>query len=148
MDNTYLDQSAGFLLGIAYRHISNRFMQKLKPYDITSEQWSVLYQVASENGLIQKVIGDRTGKDKPTTTRLLQHLEAKGLIRRQNGEKDKRSVLVVATDKGHSLIQETIGYEMEVINEAKNAMTEEEYNQLIRLLQQINIHFTKLQDGE
>nr|WP_240967758.1 MarR family transcriptional regulator [Paenibacillus aquistagni] len=148
VDHQYLERSAGFLLGIAYRHISNRFMQKLKPYDITPEQWSVLYQVVSEHGLIQKEIGNRTGKDKPTTSRLLQHLEQKGLIQRQSGEKDKRSVLVVPTEKGRAIIKETIPYEMEIIDEVKHVMTDEEYNHLIVLLKQINAHFAMLQDKE
>jgi len=133
-----LERSAGFLMGTTYRKLTNLLHNRLKPYDITPEQWSVLYQIDQVDGLIQKEIGERAGKDKPTTTRILDHLEMKGLIYKQMGTEDRRSLSVYITEKGKNLMQATTRIERQVIEEVKQCMTEEEYDVLISLLLRIN----------
>ena len=67
--SSLLERSVGFMMGVASRKISQLFMQRLKPYDITPEQWIVLFYVHEHEGMIQTEIAQRTCKDKPTTTR-------------------------------------------------------------------------------
>jgi MarR family transcriptional regulator for hemolysin len=143
-----LDQSIGFIMGMTYRKLSALLQGWLKEYGITPEQWSVLYQIDRADGMIQKEIAERSGKDKPTTTRILDHLEGKGLISKQIGENDRRSFVVYITDKGKSLIQETTPIERQVATEIKQCVTEEEYEVLMALLLRINRHVNKLIDRE
>jgi MarR family transcriptional regulator, transcriptional regulator for hemolysin len=143
-----LDQSIGFSMGVTYRKLSNLLQQRLKEYDITPEQWSVLYQVDKADGLIQKEIAERTVKDKPTTTRILDQLEGKSYIYKKTGQQDRRSFLVHITEKGKSLIQETIPLEQKVINDVKQCMSEDEYDRLMELLLRISHHVNQLTDKE
>ncbi|MBP1990023.1 MarR family winged helix-turn-helix transcriptional regulator [Paenibacillus eucommiae] len=143
-----LDSSIGFIMGVTYRKISSLFQHRLKEYDITPEQWSVLYQIARAEGLIQKVIAGRSGKDKPTTTRILDHLEGKGLIYKEAGTNDRRAFLVYITAKGTTLIQETTPIEQQLIKDIKQCVSEEEYNVLVELLLRINNFATELTDRE
>ncbi|MCQ6560460.1 MarR family winged helix-turn-helix transcriptional regulator [Paenibacillus mendelii] len=133
-----LEQSMGFNMGITYRKLSTLLQNRLKEYDITPEQWAVLYQVNRADGLIQKEIAERVAKDKPTTTRILDHLEGKGLVYKKTGEQDRRSFLVHITDKGRALIEQTIPIEQGVINVIKQCVTEEEYNRFLEILVRIN----------
>ncbi|MCM3338316.1 MarR family transcriptional regulator [Paenibacillus sp. MER TA 81-3] len=143
-----LEHSIGFAMGVTYRKLSNLLQQRLKEYDITPEQWSVLYQIGRGNGLIQKEIAERSGKDKPTTTRILDHLERKGLIYKKTGENDRRSFLVNITDKGRLLIQETTPIEQQVAEDIKQCVSQEEYDVLMELLLRISNHVNELTDRE
>ncbi|MDQ6423442.1 MarR family transcriptional regulator [Paenibacillus sp. LHD-117] len=137
----------GFLMGLTYRKLAALFQLRLSEYDITPEQWSALNQIDRAQGLIQKEIAERTGKDKPTTTRILDLLEKKGLIYRKTGKNDRRSLLVYSTEQGRALIRDTAEIENSVTAEVKRCMSGEEYNVLLDLLlrthQQISLAFNK-----
>ncbi|MGO4185411.1 MarR family winged helix-turn-helix transcriptional regulator [Paenibacillus sp. MCAF9] len=139
-----LERSLGALMGITYRKMTNVLQARLKDYEITTEQWSVLFQVDQTEGLIQKEIAELAGKDKPTTTRILDHLEEKGLICRKMAENDRRSFQVHSTEKGASLIMETLPVEMQVNQEIKQCMTVEEHEMIMKLLLRINHHVSQL----
>lgn len=127
----------GFALGLTYRKVSGLFQHRLNPYGITPEQWSMLNQIDRSQGLIQKEIAERTGKDKPTTTRILDHLEKKGFIYKKPGEHDRRSFLVYSTELGRSVIRETTPIEDSVTEDVRSCLTDEEYDTMLELLQRI-----------
>ncbi|WP_240940983.1 MarR family transcriptional regulator [Paenibacillus sp. HB172176] len=135
--NEVMDSSAGFLMGVTYRKMSTMFMQKLKPFKVTSEQWIVLYCISQRNGIIQKDIAERVGKDRPTVTRILDVLADKGLVSKKADEADRRSFLVYATAEGRQLIEQTIELEHLSIEEATAGISPEEYDLLVRLLRRI-----------
>lgn len=131
-------------MGVTYRKLTSLFQQRLKEFGITPEQWSALYQVERGDGLMQKTIAERTGKDRPTTTRILDHLEAKELIYKRTGEHDRRSFFVYATEKGKELIALTVPVEQQMVRELTRCMTEEEYELLLALLSRIDRHIDSL----
>lgn len=145
---TGLDRSVGFMMGITYRRISALLQRRLKAYDITPEQWSVLYQIVMAEGLIQKEIAERVNKDKPATTRILDHLEKGGLIYKQMGPRDRRTFVVYAAEKGKQLIEKTTNVEQQVIQEIKQCVTEGEYDLLLQLLDVMNKHVSHLMERE
>ncbi|RIX53980.1 MarR family transcriptional regulator [Paenibacillus nanensis] len=132
--------SVGFLMGVAYRKLSAVLHHKLRDYDLTPEQWSVLYTVDQSQGLIQKEIAERSHKDKPTTTRILDQLEKKGLIHKQVGENDRRSFLVFTTEKGKEVTQATTPIEDSMTDELRAFMSEPEIDMLRELLLRIHHH--------
>lgn len=132
--------SVGFLMGVAYRKLSTLLQQKLREYELTPEQWSVLYTIDQSQGLIQKEIAERTHKDKPTVTRILDQLENKGLIRKQVGEHDRRSFTVFSTEKGKEITQATIPIEDGMTDELRTFMSDSEIDTLKELLLRIHHH--------
>ncbi|WP_206098471.1 MarR family winged helix-turn-helix transcriptional regulator [Paenibacillus montanisoli] len=142
-------QSAGFAIGLAYRKLSALLQQRLGEYDITTEQWSVLNQVYRTPGMIQKDIADRVGKDKPTTTRILDLLERKGLVLKQAGQQDRRSFLVFCTEQGASAMRETAPIEESVTADVRACMSDEEYALFMNLLMRVHLHASeRLTAGE
>ncbi|SFK78031.1 DNA-binding transcriptional regulator, MarR family [Paenibacillus sp. 1_12] len=141
-----LEHSVGFIMGMTYRKLSTLLQHRLKPYDITPEQWTVLYQIERTNGMIQKDIAMLSGKDKPTTTRILDHLEEKGFVYKKIGENDRRSFLVHITDKGKSVIEMTTPIEYQATEEIKQCISQDEYDVLMELLLRINNHVNELTD--
>ncbi|MDU0332742.1 MarR family transcriptional regulator [Paenibacillus sp. 3LSP] len=138
-DHSQHELAIGYIMGMAYRKITALLQHRLKDYDITTEQWSVLHKIYNSDGMIQKEIADRTGKDKPTITRIIDLLESKGLVRKQAGERDRRSFVVFATERGRELICETLPIERGVNEEVKQLMDAEEYEKLVELLQRIHL---------
>ncbi|PWW08654.1 DNA-binding MarR family transcriptional regulator [Paenibacillus cellulosilyticus] len=137
----------GFALGLTYRKVSGLFQHRLSPYGITPEQWSTLNQIDRAQGLIQKEIAERTGKDKPTTTRILDHLEKKGLIYKKPGERDRRSFLVYSTELGRSIIRETTSIEDSVTEDVRRCLSDQEYDLMLELLQRIQQTVGSLDDS-
>ncbi|MFC4597390.1 MarR family winged helix-turn-helix transcriptional regulator [Cohnella hongkongensis] len=147
-DGYDLNRSVGFRMGLTYRKLTALFHNRLKPFELTPEQWSVLYQIDREEGLIQKDIAERTGRDRPTTTRILDHLEHKGLAHRRADERDRRSYRVYATDRGRELIRDTLRLELQGNEDVRACMTEEEFETLMRLLGNIEHHVKNILDRE
>lgn len=133
-----LDESVGFWLGIAYRKVSNLLLQRIKAFDMTPEQWAVLYRIAERDGQIQKNIAKRAAKDRPTTTRILDSLESKGYIVRRPDERDRRSLLVDITDSGRDVVKQLAPIEHQVISEATEGLSPDEYAVLLRWLRTIS----------
>lgn len=146
--NSPLDESIGFHLGIAYRKLSLILQQRMRDYHITPEQWSVLYRIWEKDGQIQKEIGERSGKDKPTTTRILTALEEKGFIRKVCGENDRRSFFIFITDEGRTVIRHTEPIEHQVLEEITEEFSGEESKLLLKLLRQITVKADEMIERE
>jgi DNA-binding MarR family transcriptional regulator len=143
-----LDHSLGFLLGATYRKLTNFFAGRIKEFGLTPEQWAVLFRVREEDGLIQKEIADRAGKDKPTTTRILDTLEAKGFVTKRASEHDRRSFQVFITKQGKETADAIEPIEYSAIAEISQVMSIEEYELMNQLLRKLNDHTTNLLEHE
>lgn len=111
----------------------------LEPYDMTPQQYNVLriLRGAGEEGLPTLEISDRMIEQAPGITRLLDRLEAKKLVRRQRCPEDRRQVLCWLTPEGRDLI-ERLDEPIDAEDATAMAMlSQEEQNELIRLLDKI-----------
>ncbi|MDR1604966.1 MAG: MarR family transcriptional regulator [Gracilibacteraceae bacterium] len=95
-----LDDSLGFVLGRTNVKLKNALIQSLKEYDITPEQWGVLNRLWENDGITPKRIAESLTKDIPTTVRILDLLEQKELVFREDNPVDGRSFLVRLTKAG------------------------------------------------
>lgn len=79
----------------------------LEPYGITPQQYNVLriLRGAGERGLPTLEIGERMIEQAPGITRLLDRLEAKGLVRRERCPQDRRQVLCWLSPAGSELVE-------------------------------------------
>ncbi len=103
-----LDESIGFLVYRAQLVMRKELMRQFAPHDVTAEQWPLLYRLWEEDGLTQRQLADRTFKDQPTTTRICQRLEEKGLVRRSPCPEDARASRVYLTARAAALVPELI----------------------------------------
>ncbi|CAI6053512.1 MarR family winged helix-turn-helix transcriptional regulator [Cohnella sp. JJ-181] len=140
MSREGLNGSLGFVTGLVYRRMSNLLLHRLRPYDITPEQWSVLYYAAQADGLIQRELGERAGKDKPTTTRIVDHLVRKGWLARRPDQTDRRAIWIDATAEGRRLIARTQPIEAATVEDVSSCLTAEERETLLDLLHRVGKH--------
>jgi DNA-binding MarR family transcriptional regulator len=81
-------------------------VELLRPHELTQPQYNVLriLRGAGGDGLPSGEIGDRMVSREPDITRLLDRMEARGLVSRQRGTTDRRVVTTRITDEGRRLI--------------------------------------------
>ncbi|MGA2435635.1 MAG: MarR family transcriptional regulator [Bryobacteraceae bacterium] len=79
----------------------------LKPHGLTSTQYNLLriLRGAGEVGATCSEIRERTVKEDPDITRLLDRMEKRGLIERSRGTKDRRLVSTTITKQGLAMLK-------------------------------------------
>lgn len=105
--------------------------------DITIEQWSVLYHLWKEDGLSQQELCNRTYRDKPSITRLVDNLEKQKLVKRQASKTDRRINLVCLTESGKNLQDETLEIANQTMDEALIGVKREEIETVRKVLHQV-----------
>lgn len=139
MANFNLDDSFGYLINLAAQRLKYELHQtfQAKGYDITPEQWAVLNRLWEEDGLSQVELAERTFKDKPGTTRILNLLEKKGAIVRRPDESDRRVLRVYLTKMGRDLKEKLIPCAQDVLTKSGKNLTKEELAQFKLILHRI-----------
>jgi DNA-binding MarR family transcriptional regulator len=81
-------------------------VELLRPHELTQPQYNVLriLRGAGDAGLPSGEIGDRMVSREPDMTRLLDRMEARGLVARQRGPADRRVVTARITDEGRRIV--------------------------------------------
>ena len=106
--------------GMASTAVARRLQKNFRNagLEITIEQWSVLYHLWKEDGLSQQELCNRTFRDKPSITRLIDNLEKQQLVKRVASPTDRRINLVQLTQAAKDLQQITIDLANQTMAEA------------------------------
>ncbi len=134
-----LQDSLGYHFNVIFTHIKKSMEAKLKPYNLTHLQFSILINLYKNNVTTQKELLKYTYGDETSITRLVDRLELKGYLQRVQCSTDKRRKNLVLTSEGIALTEEVITCAQEVNSELIKNLTEEEATQLLQLLQKIDI---------
>ena len=87
---------------------------QLKPFGITTEQWSVLRTLSESDEISQKELSERADKDQATLTKILDLLEKNEFIERVQNPSDRRSFLIKITIKGTELVKDVTPFLEEI----------------------------------
>ncbi len=109
---------------------------------MTPEQWSILNRLGEQDGLTQKDLAEKTYKDQPNTTRILDKLEKKGLLKRADNPEDRRAFLIFLTEKGKQARKNIIPISHQLNEDATVGLGEDEYKIVIRLLGKVYENLT------
>jgi DNA-binding MarR family transcriptional regulator len=101
-------ESAGFLLSKAADQIERRFAAALRPYEITPRQYGVLASIAHQGPQSQQQLGERLGIDRTSMVNIIDSLEDTKLVMRVRDKEDRRRYAITLSDKGDSLIRDTL----------------------------------------
>ncbi len=116
-----------------------RFEAMLDPHGITASQYNVLriLRGAGQAGLPTLDVADRLVERAPGITRLLDRLEAKGLVRRERCGEDRRKVLCWATPRALRLLEALDAPVDATEAEVMAPLPDADRRELIRLLDRI-----------
>ena len=125
--------------GMASTAVARRLQKNFRNagLDITIEQWTVLYHLWKEDCLSQQELCNRTYRDKPSITRLIDNLEKQRLLKRASHKNDRRINLVCLTDAGRALQNVTLDLANQTMDEALQDVQKEDIDVVKKVLQKV-----------
>lgn len=106
-------------------------------FDLTVDQWVLLDCLRQENGQSQNQLAERTFKDAPTVTRIIDLLCKKELIERRGDPNDRRRFKIYLTDTGQLKIKKVLPVVIELRKKGIEQLPRKDYDDLIRILDTI-----------
>lgn len=134
-----LEQEAFLSLGRTWSLLEHAFSEALKPHGITTTQYNVLriLRGAGESGLCRAEVMERLITAVPDATRLLDRLEAAGLIRRARDAEDRRFVTTRITEAGGRVLDQLDEPAQALHRRHLGVLDADELTDLIRVLGRI-----------
>jgi DNA-binding MarR family transcriptional regulator len=117
--------------------LQQRLAAALKPFKLSHSQYNVLriLRGAGPKGLACREISERMITRDPDITRLLDRLEARGLLTRARDQKDRRVVMARITSEGQRLLEVLDRPIVEVDRQLLQHLGEQRLRALIELLE-------------
>ncbi|HKU00982.1 MAG TPA: MarR family transcriptional regulator [Paraburkholderia sp.] len=132
--NFRLTQSVGFALTKARNLIAAEMDAALKDLDISSQQMGILLSLQRGTAATPFELSKLLGIDTGLMTRMLDKLEAKGLLARSRSVEDRRVVNLHLTRKGEEVAGEIPAIVPPVLNARLRSFSRAEFEELKRLL--------------
>jgi DNA-binding MarR family transcriptional regulator len=105
VDISPLPDRIGYVLRRAQLAVFKDFIRTCSEFDIRPAQYSVLAVIENNPGLKQIEISTALGIKRTNLVALLDHLESRGLARREPVPTDRRSYALFLTGKGKAFMQ-------------------------------------------
>jgi len=134
------NESVGYLVTFASRKLLRNIETRLKPFNLTANQWAPLLALANERCNTVAGCARETGIDNGAMTRMLDRLEIKGFLSRKRSNNDRRVVNISLTSLGKKTAKDIPPIIGEVLNQQLRGFSEEEFNLIKNLLQRFLIN--------
>ena len=127
-------------------HLIIEFYEKLSSWehsivrgnDLTLSQMHIIEILGIHKTLRMKELAEKMGVTTGSLTVVVDKLVKKELVQRSQHESDRRSLIVVLTDKGKEYFHEHDHLHSQLTEEINHHLTEEESKQLEAILEKIN----------
>lgn len=133
--NTY-----SFLLDKTSRRIKQYAQKKFKElgFGVTVDQWIILKNLYEMDGVHQYELAEKTFKDTPTLTRIIDLLCEKGLARREMDSNDRRKYKVFLSDAGKVKVEEMLPMVSTIRKKGWEGLKVEDFENFKRILNKIH----------
>jgi MarR family transcriptional regulator, organic hydroperoxide resistance regulator len=121
-----LARSLGYHLRTLTETWSVLLQRRLGPLGGTFPQWRYLRELWEEDGLSQRELSDRVGRQAATTVTALRILKRSGLIKTVRAKEDRRKRRVFLTKKGRALNQALTPLIIEIENQVLRSVADNE----------------------
>lgn len=128
------DSAPGHLIRRAHQHSVAFFMDETAGFDITPVQFSILNALMDTPGADQVTLAARVAFDPATSGSVIGRLEAKGWVRREADQNDRRRKLLWVTPEGAQAVQQmkrAVARAQVRMLEPLNATEREQYMRLL-----------------
>jgi len=106
-------------------------------------QWAVLARLEREPGVTQSRLALLTDVEPITIGRLVDRLEAGGLIERQPDPEDRRIWRLRLTPKSAVILKQIVAFRRELHDEMADGLCSPDLNTLVKCLQRMRVNLTK-----
>jgi DNA-binding MarR family transcriptional regulator len=126
-----------FKLNRVRRKIHRYYEEKLAQFKITPAQFYVLSALWDKDEIKFKDLAKRLDMDGATLTGVLDRMEKRDFIQRNEDTRDRRSVLVCLTSKSKEIRPQMIEIARDLDAEFRKNVDEKDYNKLLNVLDQL-----------
>ena len=127
----------GALLGRSYRQWRRAADLRLQPYELTEATWLPLIRIArAPSPPRQKDLAAWLFVDNSSVVRLLDNLEAAGLVERREGE-DRRAKIIVLTPRGRAIADKVETVARKVRTDALAGLSDKDIETTLRVLDHV-----------
>ena len=120
--------------------ISEILLSELKPYEISEQQFNVLRILRGQKGIAANLstVQDRKVHKMSNTTRLIDKLIQKKLVKRNVCERNRRKIELFITEDGLDLLKKIDPITDEIEKKILSNISSQDLNSLISILNLIN----------
>jgi len=140
------DNNVGLLMKRAVQSMLLNIDRGLAPHDLTHAQWLPLYRINRGGCCTIAALARDQAMDPGAMTRAVDRLEAKGLLRRERSQQDRRVVQLVLTDAGREAASHVPPVLVQVLNAHLAGFSQDEWQQLVGLLTRVVAHGDALRE--
>jgi DNA-binding MarR family transcriptional regulator len=127
----------GYLLKHAQLRLAELSREALAPFGISGRELAVLVAIDDRASQSQQEVARRMAVDRTTMVALIDDLEDKGLVQRQQDPDDRRKNVVVLTDTGRTTLKQATAATREAERRLLGSLSDDESAMLKRALQAI-----------
>nr|WP_156414341.1 MarR family transcriptional regulator [Bordetella sp. N] len=120
------EENPGYLLKLVFNAFNRALDQEMSPLGLTATQWRPLAMVSMGRADTAAELARMSDVDTGAMTRTLDRLEAKGLLRRQRSEQDRRVVKIEVTEEGAAITRQIPVNIARTLNHFMRGFTENE----------------------
>jgi DNA-binding MarR family transcriptional regulator len=131
------DESAAYLMRRIISCMAAEVDEALEPRGLTNAQWVPLFKLHLGEASTVAELARQCQLDVGAMTRMLDRLEAKGLVTRVRSSEDRRVVNLELTREGRESAKEIPGVLCKVQNAFLEGFTQDEFHQLKGLLRRV-----------
>ncbi|MFC1974838.1 MarR family winged helix-turn-helix transcriptional regulator [Chloroflexota bacterium] len=137
------DDSFGYLINRTAKRLKFELHSAFKAngYNITAEQWAVLNRLWEKDGISQIELAEKTYKNKPTITRMIDVLERKGFVLRESDKYDRRMFKIYLTKEGRALEEKLVPIAKQVLERGGRNLSREDIDYLKKILNTVFDNF-------
>jgi DNA-binding MarR family transcriptional regulator len=129
--------SVGYLLKRAHLLMLDQLESVVAGSDITITQWVVMMHLRDGLAINGRDLCAQLRHDSGALTRLIDQLEARGLVQRERSREDRRAVQLRLTDAGVATLASLLPKVVDKLNFALRDFTRAEATELNRLLSKL-----------
>lgn len=131
------NRNIGRLVG----HLNHKFLRTLdelfyiEQIPLTAEQFRLMTVLWDTDNLSQQSIAERIGRNRASTGKMLDVLEKKNIVKRQDNPQDRRVKLIVVTSKGKKLNNKAKNIANAVLEKACTDIPKRQVNEILHYLE-------------
>ncbi len=136
-DNYVIEESIGYLIRQAQLALHRTIDAKMADLDLTAMQWVPLLIIATGKGQTAAELSRCVCVDTSTMTRMLDRLEAKGVLVRKRSAEDRRVIYLELTEEGKRLAERVPHVMAETLNQHLRDFDRQQLDTLKVLLRKV-----------
>lgn len=117
-------------------------MLKQQKIDLTPEQFLLIDLLWNQGPLSQQDLADQMQKDKNSITKLVDAIERKGFVVRQQNPNDRRSNTIILTEKAFTLRDDAKTKGISILNKMLEGIPENELHSFLETLEKLCANMT------